>query len=219
MNAMLTNYHEDILDKKGNEILAFDARIVTVDDRSHIVEMGLVDLRGESVFHSLVRPSVHIPSGFFGGELLGIDKRELAAAPGLNQLRDQFLAVARGKVLLGYCTKRARKALGVAGYPLWLCRHFFDVRDAFSDYMNEFDEKAGRLRRFSLTVAAMYFEGYEPRSLRDDFVDPSMARWFPLRWDYSYGSTYRCRQVVTVARGLAATALGRNGYRMCSGVR
>ncbi|HML29681.1 MAG TPA: hypothetical protein PKE16_12740 [Hyphomicrobium sp.] len=214
---MLAKFHEEILDKKGSDILAFDARVIPIDGRCHIVEIGLVDLRGEAVFHSLVRPSIQVPSAYFGGELLGIDKRELAAAPGLSQVRDRFLAAAKGKVLLGYCTRRARKVLGVAGYPLWLCRHFFDVRDEFSTYMDEHDEKHGRLRRFSLTVAAMYFEGYEPRALRDEYVDPNMARWFPLRWDYGFGSIYRCRQVVTVARGLAAAALGRSGYRMCAG--
>jgi hypothetical protein len=216
---MLAKFYEDILDKKGSEILAFDARIITVDDQSHIIEMGLSDLRGESVFHSLVRPSAQIPRDFFGGELLGIDKHSLAAAPALHQLRDQFVSAAKGKVLIGYCTSRARKSMGVAGYPLWLCQHFLDIRDEFSRYMNDFDEKTGRLRRFSLTMAAMFFEGYEPRPLRDAYVDPSTAKWFPLRWDYGYGSIYRCRQVITVARGLAATTLGRNGYRMCAGIR
>ncbi len=215
MNAMLTNYHEDILDKKGNEILAFDARIVTVDDRSHIVEMGLVDLRGETVFHSLVRPSTHV---FSDTDLLGIDKLALTEAPSLSQIHDHFISAAKGKLLIGYCTNRARKILAINGYRTWLYRHV-DIRDEFSRHMDEYDITAGRLRRFSLSVAALYFEGYEPRPLRDEYVDPVTTRWFPLRWDYGYGSVYRCRQVVTVARGLAAVALGRNGYRMCAGIR
>lgn len=211
---MLSQFYEEIFAASSDNLLVVDVRVARIFGRDHIFEIGLTDLHGQSVFQSFVNPGIDVPSSVFRDELFGVTRNDVTKAPALADVCSDFCKKIEGKILAGYALERMKAVT----HNRFSCCKILDVRGEFSTYRGEFDAMRGRLRRYSLSVAAMYFEGFEPCAMHDEYLDPNLTRWLPLRGEYSCGSIYRCRQVLTVMRGIAATALGRTGYRMCAGM-
>ena len=91
--------------KKSKELLEcnplfLDTETTGLDDKAEIVEISILDVAGNIVFHSLVKPINPIPEGAMA--IHGITNDEVENAPRFTEIIDDLLSVMTGRKTLIY---------------------------------------------------------------------------------------------------------------------
>lgn len=126
-----------------------------------IVEAALVDLHGNTVFHSLCKPAHAIPRDATG--IHGITDSTVAQAPSSDTVRQQILDLVRGHDLVIYNADYDTKyfpGIEQAARSISCCM------ERFAEWRGDWSEWHGQYKWHRLTVAAEVARCIEPGAHR-----------------------------------------------------
>lgn len=84
----------------GSEGLILDTEITGLDDLAQIVEIAIVDMTGQPVLNTLVKPTCLIPGE--ASAIHGISNDDVVDAPTWSQVFDQFKSLVSGRRVVIY---------------------------------------------------------------------------------------------------------------------
>lgn len=85
------------------DVVFLDTETTGLSDTDQVVEIAIVDLYGNILMNTLVKPSVKM--GREAQKITGITRRELRSAPTWPQVYDDYLIATEGKVIIAYNAK------------------------------------------------------------------------------------------------------------------
>ena len=150
-----------------------------------LVEIALVDVGGQVVFNSLIRPTIPIPPA--ATAVHGIDDPTVADAPTLADLRVGLRELLEGRTLVIYDAEHSLATFKQTGHAHgldgqgpavdWWC-----AMDLYAEFRGERDEYQGKYRRYRLEVAAAQCrlelpEGSLHRALADAEITRRLMLW------------------------------------------
>lgn len=127
-------------------------------DEHEIVEIGIIDESGKTLFHSLIKPKKGIPPDAFCRKY-GIDEKLLEMAPPFWKLTDALIPILNNSIICAYNAEFDKEFIeaemlrcGISGFNIeWIC-----VMETATDFFG---------RRTSLDRACSHF-GVEAESHR-----------------------------------------------------
>lgn len=75
-------------------IIVLDTETTGLGDDDQAIELGIVDLSGDVLFHSLIKPTVPVSQGSI--EVHGISENDLMGAPAWTDIHDQVMDILTG---------------------------------------------------------------------------------------------------------------------------
>jgi DNA polymerase-3 subunit epsilon len=103
--------HAADLLKAGLMIIDLETTAPSDDPAVAIVEIGIIDQRGNVRFHSFVQPNRRITREAAG--IHGLDNRDVAGAPSFRQIYSSLADCLNGEVVVAYNTVAEQKVLDV----------------------------------------------------------------------------------------------------------
>jgi DNA polymerase-3 subunit epsilon len=103
----------------NEEPLFLDLETTGRTKRDRIVEVSVIDVRGQVVFSTLVNPERHIPAETT--EIHGISDQDVADAPTWDQVKPQLQQMLQGRVVVAHYAKFETKFLPDNWGIEWVC--------------------------------------------------------------------------------------------------
>lgn len=82
------------------DAIVFDVEGTGLEDDAEIIEITIIDMRGNVLLDTLVKPTKPIPTAT--SEFNGITNEMVAGAPAWPEIHDQVMAILKGRIALAY---------------------------------------------------------------------------------------------------------------------
>jgi DNA polymerase-3 subunit epsilon len=99
-----------VLDNKDNYLI-LDVETTGLDAKDVVIQIGIIDMDGNALLDSLVKPSLIMEISTNVTNITGIDMKMLSNAPTLRQLHPEIQEIVRNKQVLVYNAGFAKKYL------------------------------------------------------------------------------------------------------------
>ncbi|WLQ14417.1 3'-5' exonuclease [Hahella aquimaris] len=137
------------------DVVVLDTETTGLDDQAEVIEVSVMDMRGNVLFDQLVRPLNPVPAD--ASEIHGVTNEKLADKPNFPDVYHSLKRVISGKTVVAYNANFDNRLLmqtcSAYGLPMieadWRCAMM-----AYARYWGEVDAKRGGYRRQSLAKAA-----------------------------------------------------------------
>ncbi|MFK3708168.1 exonuclease domain-containing protein [Klebsiella sp. NPDC088457] len=151
INAEAAQYARDLW---GQDIVILDTETTGLGDDAEIVEISILDKKGNSLLDTLVKPKKSIPAA--ATKIHGINNKDVADAPTWEQVYPQFRDVIKNKVVViynsQYDNKIIKQVCAMSGVPNPR-RKSECAMLLYSDYINIINPKTGNTKWHKLTDA------------------------------------------------------------------
>lgn len=156
-----------------------DTETTGLDDRAEVVEVAVVDLAGQVLLDSLVKPTRPIPIA--ATAVHGIGPMDVADAPTLTELWPKLAAAIEGHVVVIYnaaydirALHQSARACSIGLLP-WTSPHFC-MMTAYAEYWGDWSEYHGNYKWQSLGAAAAQQRLVVPEGLHRAAADAELTR-------------------------------------------
>jgi len=142
------------------DAVIFDSETTGLGARDELVQIGVIDLRGEVLLDALVRPSIPIPPG--ASAIHGLTDADVAAAPAFPAQYEALRDALAGRVVIVYNADYDRRLLlqtcRVYDLPMIEAGRWHCAMKAYARYHGAWNAARGEFRWHRLT-AACHAEG------------------------------------------------------------
>ncbi len=133
-----------------------DTETTGLHNSAEVIELGIVDDQGETLFDQLIRPRGKIDPA--AGRVHGITLEMLAEAPTWEQVWPQAEAVLAGRLIGVYNVEFDLRLIKQSNYRAWLKSslpdgNFFDIMLLYARYFGDWDPFRKSFRFVSLEMA------------------------------------------------------------------
>lgn len=153
--------------------LILDTETTGLSDSAEIVEISIIDHKGNTVMDTLVKPAHPIPAD--ASRIHGITNEMVAGAPTWPELHEQFNSIITGKTLViynaDYDTRLIKQTAAQYGLTTEQPKTIECAMLTYAEHYGEWNEHRGNYRWQSLTKAAaqqnVTIQGQAHRALSD----------------------------------------------------
>lgn len=188
-----------ILDGTADDVLVLDTETTGLGDDDEAVEIGVIDVRGATVFETLLRSRKPISPG--AAAVNGMTEGMLTTAPKFPDIIPGLRQILAGKTVYIYHAdfdcRILRQSAQAWDAPWSELFHPVCLREMYFEHRGPGCPKTGKIRH-RLTDAAHYFRDAE-------LMTPAGV---PHR------AIHDCHLALTVLRGFAGLEAERNGFRL-----
>lgn len=157
-------------------LLILDTETTGLSAKAEVLEIGILDMAGNTIFHSLVKPQGSISTR--ASEVHGLYKRHLKDAPAWPEVYQELCSVLKGRQVLVYNARFDARLIHQTcsqyGLAVPACT-FHCVMLAYSAYSQEWNQQNGNYRWHKLKDAAAW-EGIRSVQHHRALGDAEMTR-------------------------------------------
>lgn len=142
--------------------LFLDTKTTGSRSRAEIVDIAILDVKGEIVFSSLVKPTLQIPAS--ATKIHGITNEMVKNAPTWDQIHHQIYKILSNRMVIVYNAKFDLRLLNQTAAKYEGFSRLSNICDArcamvlFSEYYGKWNDQSGAWRWQSLATATNFFE-------------------------------------------------------------
>jgi DNA polymerase-3 subunit epsilon len=147
--------------QRARQILAYDPIFIDTETTGFspqdvVIEIGVVDLAGKTLYESFIKPSIPIPPDSIA--VHGITDQMVADAPGWKEVWPELLSVLSGRFVGMYNSDFDVRMMKQTNKRYWLewpldNKHFFCVMKLYAAFYGQIDHKRHTYRFHKLEAA------------------------------------------------------------------